>query len=159
MSLIFSLWHGIETYLNPVQNAGVEHVDTSVDPVTNEFDGLLDESVNHGRVGLGDHDTVSRRLGDLGDHDGTFTLVGKVEVSAEIIRLSVRGQRITQIIPKGLKGIDTGDIRVQNEEWRVVLAQDIPSKGKGTSFGVRQSGRRLHIVLFTHQYQGARFRR
>lgn len=85
--------------------------------------------------------------------------MGKVEVSAEIVRLIARDQRITQIIPEGLKGIDTGDIRVQNEEWGVVLAQDIPSKSKGTSFGVHQSGRRLLIVLFTHQYQGVRFRR
>lgn len=102
------------TELNPVQNAGVEYVDTSVDPVTNEFNGLLDESINHSGVGLRDHDTIGRRLGDLGDHDGTFALVGNVEVS------------------ESLKGIDTGDIRVQNKERRVVLAQDFASKSKGT---------------------------
>jgi hypothetical protein len=45
----------------------VEEVDTGVDPVSDEFDGLLDESVNNGRVGLGNDDTVVGRLGDFGD--------------------------------------------------------------------------------------------
>lgn len=45
--------------LNALQNGGVEDVQASVDAVTNELDGLLDESVDEGRVaGLVDNDTV-----------------------------------------------------------------------------------------------------
>jgi hypothetical protein len=55
------------THLNPVQDARVEHVDTGIDPVADELDGLLDESVNHGASGLGDNDTVCRGLGNFRD--------------------------------------------------------------------------------------------
>lgn len=133
-----------QTHLNPVQDAGVEYVDTSVDPVTNEFNGLLDESINHSGVGLRDHDTVGRRLGDLGDHDGTFALVGNVEVSAQIVRRVAGDGGTAQALPESLKGIDTGDIRVQNKERRVVLAQDFASKSKGTGFGTHQSARHCY---------------
>jgi hypothetical protein len=56
-----------KAHLDAVKDLGVEEVDTGVDPVSDEFDGLLDESVNNGRVGLGDDDTVVGRLGDFGD--------------------------------------------------------------------------------------------
>lgn len=47
-----------KAHLYSVQNGRVEHVDTGIDPVADEFDGLFDESVDHGRVGLGDNHTV-----------------------------------------------------------------------------------------------------
>jgi hypothetical protein len=45
----------------------VEEVDTGIDSVSDEFDWLLDESINNCRVGLCDDDTVVGRLGDFGD--------------------------------------------------------------------------------------------
>lgn len=43
----------------------MEHVDTGVDPVSDEFDWLFDESVNDGRSWLGDDHTIVGWLGDL----------------------------------------------------------------------------------------------
>lgn len=54
-------------HLDTVQDRWVEHVDTGVDPVSDEFDWLLDESVDNCGIGLGDDDTVSGRFGDLCD--------------------------------------------------------------------------------------------
>lgn len=68
-------------YLDSIQHARVEHVDTGVDSVSDEFDRLLDETVNDRRSGLCDHDTECGWLGNLGDHDGTFTTVSVMEVS------------------------------------------------------------------------------
>lgn len=39
--------------------------------------------------------------------------------------------------PEGLEGVSAGDVRVEDEERRVILAKDITSKGKGTGCGVR----------------------
>lgn len=58
---------GSFTHLDAVQDAGVEHVDAGVDPVADKLDGLLDEAVDDRGAGLGDDDTVGRRLGDLGN--------------------------------------------------------------------------------------------
>jgi hypothetical protein len=58
-------WRG-KAHLNTVQDLGVEEVDTGVNPVSDEFDGFLDESINDCRVGFGDYDTVVGRLGDFG---------------------------------------------------------------------------------------------
>jgi hypothetical protein len=44
----------------------VEEVDTGVNPVSDEFDGFLDESINDCRVGFGDYHTVVGRFGDFG---------------------------------------------------------------------------------------------
>jgi hypothetical protein len=54
------------TYLNTVKDGGVEHVNTGVDAVTDELDGLLNKAVNDGGSGLGNDDTVSRGLSNLG---------------------------------------------------------------------------------------------
>jgi len=53
-------------YLNTVKDLGVEEVDTGINPVSDEFDGFLDESINDCRVGFGDYDTVVGGLGDFG---------------------------------------------------------------------------------------------
>lgn len=78
----------------------MEHVDTGVDPVADKLDWLFDESVNDGRVGFRDHNTVVGWLGNLcdlergsadssqtkqarlADHDGSLATVGKVEITA-----------------------------------------------------------------------------
>jgi hypothetical protein len=56
----------VGAHLNTVKDLGVEEVDTGVNPVSDEFDGFLDESINDCRVGFGDYDTVVGRLGDFG---------------------------------------------------------------------------------------------
>lgn len=53
--------------LNAVKNRRVEHVDTGVDAVSDELDGLLNEAVNNRRARLGDDNTVGGRLSDLGN--------------------------------------------------------------------------------------------
>jgi hypothetical protein len=55
-----------KAHLNTVKDLGVEEVDTGVNPVSDEFDGFLNESINDCRAGLGDYDTVVGRLGDFG---------------------------------------------------------------------------------------------
>jgi len=72
---------GSVAHLDPVQHARVEHVDTGVDPVSDELDRLLDESVNNRAVRLGHNDTVRRRLGHLGNHDRALVSVRDVEVA------------------------------------------------------------------------------
>jgi len=64
--LLFYIPRG-KAHLNTVKDLGVEEVDTGINPVSDEFDGFLDESINDCRVGFGDYDTVVGRLGDFGD--------------------------------------------------------------------------------------------
>ena len=85
-------------YLNTVKDLGVEEVDTGINPVSNEFDGFLDESINDCRIGFGDYDTVVGGLGDFGylrisldsfqkgvrcttHHDRSLTSVGHVKIT------------------------------------------------------------------------------
>lgn len=101
--------------LDAREHAGVQDVDTGVDAVTDELDGLLDEAVDaRGVVGLVDDDTVLRGLLDLCDNDGTLVAMGLVEV----------GQL--------LEGVVADDVRVEDEEGRVVLAENLLSKLQGT---------------------------
>ena len=102
------LLDGGRAELDALEDTGVEDVDTSVDAVANEFDGLLDEAVDAGGVvGLVDNDTVLGGLLDLGDDDGTLLAVLLVEIG------------------KLLEGVVADDIGVEDEEGRVVLAQDL----------------------------------
>jgi hypothetical protein len=97
--------------LDAVQNAGVEDVDTGVDTVADELDGLLDEAVNsRGVAGLVHNDTVLGRLLHLCDNNGAFFAVLLVE-------LGELG-----------KGVFAGDVGVEDEEGRIVLAEDGLSK-------------------------------
>lgn len=50
-----------------VEDRRVENVDTSVDTVSDVLLGFLDESINGGRVGVGENDTVFRGFIDFGD--------------------------------------------------------------------------------------------
>ena len=92
--LLFYIPRG-KANLNTVKDLGVEEVDTGVNPVSDEFDWFLDESINDCRVGFSDDDTVVGRLGDFGyllsasplievwvtHHDGSFSSVGHVEIT------------------------------------------------------------------------------
>lgn len=67
--------------LNALEHRGVENVDTGVDAVAHELDGLLDEAVDAGRViGLVNNDTVFAGLLDLGDDNCSLLAVVLVEV-------------------------------------------------------------------------------
>lgn len=91
--------------LNALEHAGVENVDTGVDAVANKLDRLLDETINlGGMAGLVHHDTVLGRLLDLGDNNGTLVAVALVELG------------------ELLEGVVAGDVGVEDEEGRVVLA-------------------------------------
>ena len=97
--------------LDAVQNAGVEDVDTGVDTVADELDGLLDETVDsRGVAGLVHNDTVLGRLLHLCDNDGAFFAVLLVELG----ELS--------------KGVFAGNVGVEDEERRVVFAENGLSK-------------------------------
>lgn len=94
--------------VDTVQHRGVQDVDTGVDAVANELDGLLDEAVDARCVAwLVHHHAVLGRLLDLCDDDGALITVCLVEVG------------------ELLEGVVADDIGVQDEEGRVVLAKDL----------------------------------
>ena len=128
------LFDGGGAQLDAVQHTGVQDVDAGVDAVADELDGLLDEAVDaRGVVGLVDDDTVLGGLVDLGDDDGALVAVVLVELS------------------QLFEGEVADDIRVQHEERRVILAEDLLRQLQRTS---RAQRFRLHgelnanIVLF-----------
>lgn len=101
------LLDGSRAELDTVEDGGVEDVHAGVDAVADELDGLLDESVDQRAVaGLVDNDTILGGLLDLGDDDGTLVSVASVE-----------GQEV-------LEGVVADDVRVEDEEGRVVLGED-----------------------------------
>ena len=101
--------------LNALEHAGVHNVDTGVDAVAHEFHGLLDEAVDaRGLARLVHDDTVLGRLLDLCDDDGALIAVCLVEVG------------------ELLEGVVACDIGVEDEEGRVVLAEDVLSELEGT---------------------------
>ena len=102
------LLDGCWAELNAVENGWVQDVDTGVNAVSDILDWLLNEAVDSGVVvWLVDNDTVLRWLVDLGDDNGTFVSVGLVE-SCKIS-----------------KWVVADDIGVEDEEWLVILAQDL----------------------------------
>lgn len=110
------LLDGSRAQVDAVQDGRVEDVETGVDTVADELDGLLDESVDARRVGgLVDDDTILGGLFDLGDTDGALVAVGLVESS------------------QLLEGVLAGDIGVEDEEGGVVFAEDVGSQLQGTS--------------------------
>jgi hypothetical protein len=101
------LLNGGGAEFDAAENAGVEDVDAGVNAVTNELDRLLNESIDHGGMaGLVYHDTVLGRLLDLGHDNCALTAVLLVEFG------------------ELLEGVVAGDVGVEHEEGRVVLAQD-----------------------------------
>ena len=94
--------------LDALQHRRVEDVDTGVDAVADELDGLLDEAVDaRGVVRPVHDDTVLGRFLDLGHHNGALVAVGLVE-RREL-----------------LEGVLAGDVRVEDEERGVVLGQNL----------------------------------
>lgn len=105
---------GRAVLLNAVQDGSVENVQTGVDAVANELDGLLNEAVNPRRVvGLVDNDTVLGGLLDLGHDNGALVAVGLVELG------------------EGLEGILACDVGVEDEEGGVVLGEDVLGQLQG----------------------------
>jgi hypothetical protein len=110
------LFDGGGTQLNALENTGVEDVDTGVNAVTDELDWLLNETINaRGVIGLVNNDTVLRRLVDLGNNNGALVAMFLVELR------------------ELLEGKITYDIGVEDEEGRVVLAQNLLCQLQGTS--------------------------
>lgn len=111
--------------LDALEHAGVEDVNAGVDAVADELDGLLDEALDLG-VGtrLVHHDAVLGGLLDLCDDNGALVAVLLVELG------------------ELLEGIVAGDIGVEDEEGRVVLAQDLLGElqGAGGAEGLRLDG-------------------
>jgi len=127
------LLDGCGAELDALENTGVQDVDTGVDTVADELDGLLNETVDaRGVVGLVDNDTVLGGLFDLGDDNGAFVAVLLVELG------------------ELLEGVVAGDVGVEDEEGRVVLAQDVLGEleGAGGAEGLGLDGEcDGHVVL------------
>lgn len=108
------LFDGGRAQFDAVENTWVQEVDTGVDSVTNKLDRLLDETVDAGWVvGLVNDDTVLGGLIHLGDDDGSLIAM----VLVELCEL--------------LEGVIANDIGVEDEEWRVILAQDLLGQFQG----------------------------
>jgi hypothetical protein len=102
------LLDGSRAQLDALEDAGVEDVETGVNPIPDELDGLLDEAVDaRGVVGLVDYDAVFRGLLDLGHDDGAFVAVGFVE-----------GGELGE-------GVLADDVGVEDEEGLVVLSEGL----------------------------------
>lgn len=127
------LLNGCRAELDALEHAGVHDVDTGVDAVADELDGLLDETVDFGGVArLVDYDTVFGGLFDLCDDNGAFVAVLLVELG------------------ELLEGVVAGDVGVEDEEGRVVLAQDVLGEleGAGGAEGLGLDGEcDGHVVL------------
>lgn len=101
--------------LDAIEDGGVENVQAGVDAVSDELNRLLDESIDAGRVAsLVNDDSILGGLLDLGDDDGALIAVALVERE------------------KVLEGVIADDVRVQDEEGRVVLGEDLLGKLQGT---------------------------
>ncbi|KAH3663754.1 hypothetical protein OGAPHI_005156 [Ogataea philodendri] len=118
-------WEGLVfnrswSHLNQVDNGWVQDVDTSVDSVTNKLDWLLNESLDKvWNVSVVDNDTVLGWLIDLGGDDSSLSTVVSVE-------LEQVGEWVL-----------TDNVRVQNEDWSVILGQDLLSEFERTSSAQR----------------------
>lgn len=99
------------SHFDQVDDGRVEDVDTCVDSVADKLDWLFDESVDSvWNVSVVDNDTVLGRLVDLCGDNGGLTVVGVVEFE--------------QLLQRVL----ADDVRVQDEDWGVVLLEDLGSQ-------------------------------
>lgn len=122
------------TQFDAVQHAGVEDIDTGVDTVADELDGLFDETVDaRSMVGFVNDDAVFGRLINLRDDDSTFVTVVLVEIG------------------QFFEGVIANNVGVQDEEGGVVLAQDtlrqLQGTGRAQRFGLDRE-LDADIVLF-----------
>lgn len=108
------LFDGGRAQVNPLEDTGVQKIDTGVDSVTDELDWFLDEAIDaRGVVWLVDDNTILGGLIHLGHHDGSLITMVLVEFR------------------ELLKGVITDDIGVEDEEWRIILAQDLFGQFQG----------------------------
>lgn len=114
------------THLDAVEDGRVEHVDTGIDSVPHEFDRLLDKSINHRAIRLGHDNSVCGWLGNLGDHDRSLVTVSEMEITV-VVSICRCG-----CLPECLEGVGAGHIRVEDKEWRVILAEDLLGKSQWT---------------------------
>lgn len=106
--------------LDAVKHRCVEDVEAGVDAVADELDRLLNEAVDaRGVAGLVDNDTVLGGLLDLGDNDSAL--------------IAVRFVELDQLLKREF----AGDVGVEDEEGRVIFAEDILSQLQGTSSAQR----------------------
>ena len=116
------LLDGGRAEFDALQDAGVENVDTSVDAVTHELDGLLNEAVYpRWVVGLVDNNTILGGLLHLGHHNCALIAMLFVELG------------------KLLEGVVAGDIGVEDEEGSVALAEDALGELQGAG-GAKRLG-------------------
>jgi hypothetical protein len=134
------LLDGGRAQLNAVQDRGVEDVDTRVDAVSDELDGLLDEAVDARVViRLVDNDSVLARLLDLCDNNGALLAVSLVE----------SGQLF--------EGELANDVGVEDEERRVVLSEGLLSqleRAGGSQWLGLDGELDVHAVLFLVLLEG-----
>lgn len=110
------LLNGCRSQINAAQDAGVQNVDTGVDAVAHELDGLLDETIDSRGVSrLVYDDTILGRLLHLGNNDCAFISVVLVECS------------------KLLERVFAGDVGVEDEEGAVILAENFLGELQRTS--------------------------
>lgn len=128
------LFDGGRAQVNPLEDTGVQKIDTGVDSVTDELDWFLDEAIDaRGVVWLVDDNTILGGLIHLGHHDGSLITMVLVEFR------------------ELLKGVITDDIGVEDEEWRIILAQDFlgqlqrPRSAQGFGFDGEFN---VDVVLF-----------
>jgi len=94
--------------LNALQHGRVENVDSCVDAVSDELDGLLHEAVDaRGVIWFVNDNTVLARLLDLCDNDSALLAVSLME-SGQVF-----------------EGVFANDIGVEDKERRIVLAEDL----------------------------------
>ena len=93
---------------NSLEDAWVQDVDTGVDSVANEFDRFFNKTIDAGGMAflVNDH-TVFGWLFHLGDDDGALLAMVTVEL----------GQLLERIV--------ADDIRIQDEERRIILTKDL----------------------------------
>ena len=108
------LFDGRRAQVNPFEDTGVQKINTGVDSVTDELDWFLDEAVDaRGVVWLVDDNTILGGLIHLGHHDSPLITMVLVEFR------------------ELLEGVITDDIGVEDEEWRIILAQDLFGQFQG----------------------------
>lgn len=80
--------------------------------------------------------------------DGSATLVTIIDPSQPWARwksldagwvISSHPQAKKGLVPELLEGVGASNVRVQDEEWRIILAQDFPRKSKRSSGAERFS--------------------
>lgn len=86
-------------------------------------------------------------------HDGALATVRKVEVTFRGSEEGKEGR--ARHAPEGLEGVAASNVRVKDKEWRVVLAKDVASKRKRTSWATISTQKYADNGIIPHQCQEA----